>query len=83
MEKQVDTLTSDQTTLDQQINQFKEDAWGYLVATKFRSNTVEELEKMKVLWSHGFMRGAEASVVFTKTLYDKYIQKINEKSLTN
>jgi len=59
--------TNGQQHIDQLIETAKEEAWASLVAAKFSDNPPNEIEK--VLWSHGFMRGAEAATKLTAELY--------------
>lgn len=50
-----------QSYVDSLIQEIKKDAWDNLRATKFAGNSVDEVEVMGTIWSHGFMRGAEAA----------------------
>lgn len=71
MKLDLETLkTNGQQHVDQIIESVKNDAWKTLVDTKLKDSSPEELEVMKALWSHGFMRGAEAATLLTTEIYE-------------
>ena len=83
MKLDLETLkTNGQQHVDQIIESHKEDFWKELVENKLKSSSPEELEMMKTLWSHGFMRGAETATRISMELYDlmnKKMVKIENK----
>ena len=62
--------TNGQQHIDQIIESLKEEAWKSVSDAKFSNSPPEELEVMKNIWSHGFMRGAEAATRVTTEIYD-------------
>ena len=62
--------TNGQQHVDQVVESIKEEAWATLVTTKFQNSSPEELDVMKTLWSHCFMRGAEAATRISMEIYE-------------
>ena len=68
--------TNGQQHIDQVIESIKEESWKTMVDLKFNHMSSEELDFMKTLWSHGFMKGAEAATRVTMEIYEV----LNKKS---
>lgn len=62
--------TNGQQHVDQVVESMKEEAWAELAATKLAGSSTAELDMMKTLWSHGFMKGAEAATKISMELYE-------------
>lgn len=77
MQIDLDALkTNGQQYVDQIVESEKEKEWNQLVELKFKDNTAAELEVMKTLWTHGFMRGAETATRISMELYDLINKKV-------
>jgi hypothetical protein len=61
-----------QVYVDSVIQEIKREAWDNLRAAKFAGSSVDEVEIMQTIWSHGFMRGAEAAT--------RLMMKLSEES---
>ncbi len=64
--------------LDTVMQEARQEAWGQMVETKFKDASLEELEVMRTLWSHGFVKGAELASAFGEELYKALINESNE-----
>lgn len=69
--------TNGQQYIDQIVDAEKETEWNKLAELKFKDNSPAELEVMKTLWTHGFMRGAETATRISMELYDLINTKVN------
>ena len=74
MQINIQEYTSNKTLY---VESLKESAWTELKLSKFQNSPPTELEFIKTLWSHGFMRGAEIATELSTAIYNALkIEKI-------
>ena len=59
-----------QSYIDSVITKQQENAWTELKLSKFKDMPSDQVDIAKTIWSHGYMKGAEAATQLTMALYE-------------